>query len=227
MKVGADAMLLGALTGIDEQVKTILDVGTGCGIIALMVAQRSLATVDAIDIDESSIAEATINFHNSPWSDRLRAIHTSVQDFSLLHQNHYDLIVSNPPFFQNSLLPKNSKLQLAKHNRKLDFESFLTAANLLLSKTGTLAIILPVSEAESFLQQVGLYNLQLSESTSIIPKSGKKPNRKVLVLARNALITLLREIVLRDSSGRYTDEYMKLTRDFHPEKHFGNGYTTD
>lgn len=221
MKVGADAVLLGALTVIDENVKTILDVGTGCGIIALMVAQRSLAIVDAIDIDESSIAEATINFHNSPWSDRLRAIRTSVQDFSLLHQNHYDLIVSNPPFFQNSLLPKNTRLQLAKHNRQLDFESFLTAANLLLSKTGKLAIILPVNETDIFLQQAAGEGLFLSELIHIIPKSGKIPNRKIIMFSRHlATPPSVREFVLRNSLGKYSAEYMQFTREFHPEKYF-------
>jgi len=228
MKIGVDALLLGALTVIDENVKTILDVGTGCGIVALMAAQRSHALIDAIDIDQSSVSEAGINFQNSPWSSRLRTIHTSVQDFSQLRQNYYDLIVSNPPFFQNSLLPKNTKLQLAKHNQQLDFESLLVSTNLLLAKTGKIAVILPVNETEIYLQQATLLGLRLIECISIIPKTGKTPNRKVLVLAHYAATPpLIREIVLRDSSGRYTDEYMKLTCEFHPEKYFGDEITAD
>jgi tRNA1Val (adenine37-N6)-methyltransferase len=227
MKVGADAVLLGALTVIGEGVKTILDVGTGCGIIALMAAQRSHATVDAIDIDQSSIVEAGINFQNSPWNGRLRAIHTSVQDFSKLCQNHYDLIVSNPPFFQNSLLPKNPKLQLAKHNRELDFERFLTSINMLLSKTGKLAVILPVNESDIFLKQASLMELYLNESISIIPKSGKIPHRKILVLSRNTATSLsFREFVLLNNSGKYSAEYIKFTSEFHPEEYFSQGLTS-
>lgn len=221
MKVGTDAVLLGALANVDENCKRVLDVGTGCGIIALMLAQRSSALIDAIDIDENSVIEARENFQHSPWSNRLNSIHSSFQDFSSSGVDLYDLIVSNPPFFQNSLLPKNERFILAKHNQQLNFGNFLHASARLLSPTGKLAIILPVNESEIFTQTAGSMNFFLTRCYAIIPVIGKVQNRKVMLFSKeNDGNPICQEIMLRSGSGKFSDEYKLLTQDFHPDEYF-------
>lgn len=220
MRVGTDAVLLGSFTRVDINVRKILDVGTGCGIIALMLAQRTDALIDAIDVDEQTILEANSNFRSSPWSSRLNVQQVSFQDFAKSTSNDYDLIVSNPPFFQNSLLPKSEKLKLAKHNQQLGFESFLTATDVLLFKGGKFAIILPVIESESFLRQAGIKGFFMVNNCSVIPVSGKNPNRNIMMFSREEVKPVIGQIILRNSKGKFSEEYKQLTKDFHPEEYF-------
>ena len=154
MKVGTDAILLGSWTDVSNTNK-ILDIGTGCGIIALMLAQRSQAIIDAIDIDKSSIDEAAINFDNSPWKGRLRSIHSSVQDFSKKTNTKYDLIVSNPPYVDSEdmsgLAPEYSHepaLGLASGNDGLDSVlTILHDASRFLADDGILVVEVGNSQA--------------------------------------------------------------------------------
>ncbi|NLF41413.1 MAG: methyltransferase, partial [Bacteroidales bacterium] len=116
MKVGTDGVLLGVLTDIEHS-KNILDVGCGCGLISLMLAQRSRALIDAIDIEESAVLEARFNVECSPWPNRIQVYHSSFQDYCTDSRiSHYDLIVSNPPFFIDSLKNPHPKKSLARHS---------------------------------------------------------------------------------------------------------------
>ncbi|MBE0638609.1 MAG: methyltransferase [Bacteroidales bacterium] len=221
MKVGTDAVLLGTLAPVRQNCEKILDVGTGCGIIALMLAQRSSSRVDAIDIDAPSVAEARENFRQSPWSSRLNAINVSFQHFAGNIESSYDLIVSNPPFFQNSLLPVNERLSLAKHNHQLDFKSFIGSSDKLLTPRGLIAIILPVYEADQFLERAVSMNFYLMHCYSIIPVTDKNPNRKVMLFSREKPENqVFSEITLRMHSGEFSKEYRQLTTDFHPDEYF-------
>lgn len=221
LKVGTDALLLGALASLSGNEKLILDVGAGCGVIALMLAQRSPAVIDAIEIDVQSALEAGSNFKRSPWSNRLKSISTSFQDYSVSCNNQYDLIVSNPPFFQNCLLPQEKKSSLAKHNQQLGFDEFLSCSSRLLSADGTLTLILPVAESEVFTGKAEEYGLFLYRVTEIIPIENKKANRKVLHFSKKiSAAQVHQEITLREKDGKFSEEYKTLTRDFHPEEYF-------
>jgi tRNA1Val (adenine37-N6)-methyltransferase len=221
MKVGTDAMLVGALTGINPEHQRILDAGAGCGIIALMIAQRSDATVDAIDIDEQSVAEADINFKNSPWANRLSVFNDSLQHFSKNNPGKYDLIVSNPPFFQNSLLPANNRLGIAKHNQMLNFRDFLQCAYRLLNNTGEISLILPIKESAPFLHFAKAGNFALKQLCDIIPIEGKPANRRLLHLSKESGDEIQKStITLRTSSGKFADEYKQITKDYHPDIYF-------
>lgn len=216
MKVGTDAFIVGSWLKTDPVCRRILDVGTGCGIIALMLAQRSTARIDAIDIDEPSIEEAKSNFNNSPWNSRLHAIHASIRDFN--PDEKYDLIVSNPPFFRNSILPASARFRLAKHTTTFPLEDFVNKSKSLLMPGGKLAVILPDDVAVEFSNLAEDSGFNHSELLKIIPKEGKPVNRVVLVYLLNELANAIVEsLVIRDVSGQYTPAYKLLTEDFHAE----------
>lgn len=219
MKVGTDAILLGAGVELGVNHKWILDIGTGCGIVALMIAQRSTAHIDAIDIDKDSTHEAQKNFESSPWPHRLKSIHTSLANFvSGSDQKKYDLIVSNPPFFQNSLLPENDHLKIARHNVSLTLQGFAGGASYLLSENGRLAAILPSDVAPAFCSVVEGYGLFLNTQTIIIPKPNKAPKRLILEFSRmQARQVQTHQLTIRAANGNFTDEYKKLTHMFHPD----------
>ena len=216
MKVGTDAFIIGSWLKIDSGCRRILDVGTGCGIIALMLAQRSSARIDAIDIDQPSVEEAKSNFKNSHWSNRLNTIHASVTDF--YPDEKYDLIVSNPPFFSKSLLPVSEKLQRAKHAVTISLDDFVKKSKTLLHCGGKLAVILPVDVSEMFTKTAIDFGFHTHELLKIIPKEGKPANRLVLVLSLTGCLFPDEDtLVIRDKNGKYTADYKELTADFHAE----------
>ena len=215
MKVGTDAVILGAWLEVSSA-KNILEIGTGCGIIALMLAQKSAAIIDAIDVDEDSTNEAGENFANSPWNYRLKSFHFSLNDFADKKAGIYDLIVSNPPFFQNSLLPPSEKRQLARHNSNLSFEDFLDYGSRLLSHDGRLAVILPVSEEMKFIEIAERKSLFLLSKLEIFPKPSKPKKRVILVFSFHKTENLISDsIILRNENGTYSDDYKRITKDFH------------
>ncbi|NJM24894.1 MAG: methyltransferase [Bacteroidia bacterium] len=149
MKVGTDGVLLGAWTELTGSELRILDVGTGSGVIALMLAQRSAANthIDAIDIDEAGLEEARLNFDRSPWPTRLHVVHTAVQ---LYHAERYDLIVSNPPYFINSLRGHDDARNRARHTVSLSYAELIAAAARLLATNGSFNVILPAPAYTQF-----------------------------------------------------------------------------
>jgi tRNA1Val (adenine37-N6)-methyltransferase len=218
MKVGTDAFVLGAWLKVGDDVKQILDVGTGCGIIALFLAQKTKAFIDAIDIDKASIDEASLNFKQSPWSNRLRAIHSSVQDFKPEQNKKYDLIVSNPPFFSQSLLPDSERLKLAKHTTNFPMDVFIRKSFDMLNVDGKLAVILPVDESVGFLKQSVDTGFYVQGILEIFPKTGKPVNRKVMLLSKIASeMPVSENLIIRHEQGGYTDQYKALTKEFHAE----------
>lgn len=216
MKVGTDAILLGSWIDVSNT-NTILDIGTGCGIIALMLAQRSRAKIDAIDIDKGSIEEASENFNNSQWDNRLQAIHSSLLTYQENSTLKYDLIVSNPPYFQNSLLPSTEKLKLAKHNITLSYDDLIQSTEKLLSPHGRLAVILPSESAEHFIHKAEKAKLFLSGQLSIYPSPVKAAKRMILVFGHTKIDKIKSSgLILRNENEEFTEEYKQLTGDFHP-----------
>jgi tRNA1Val (adenine37-N6)-methyltransferase len=216
LKVGTDAVLLGAITDCSFA-KDILDIGTGSGIIALMLAQRSQAKIDAIEIDEKSFLAAKQNFLNSPWPERLSAIHDSFQYLCIKTSKTYDLIVSNPPFFSNSFKPSSESKQISKHNVSLDFKELVSGVAKLLNQKGKFNLIIPYSEKENFIQIAKTYGLHLNSILNIFPKAIKEPNRAILEFGYNKPPqTKSSSIVLRYPDNSYSEEYREFTKDFHP-----------
>ena len=146
MKVGIDGVLLGAWADVTSA-KSILDVGTGSGLIALMLAQRSNAGITAIDIEPNAVLQAEENVGLSPWKDRVKVLEVSLQDFSVPEDEKFDLIVSNPPYFVNSLKNPDAVRLSARHVTDLTHDVLLVKSLQLLKKTGRICLILPVNEA--------------------------------------------------------------------------------
>jgi len=214
MKVGTDGVLLGAWASVADA-RRILDVGTGTGLIALMLAQRSDALIDAVEIDELACEEAKFNFEQSPWSDRLAIFHSDFHLFSGLSTESYDLIVSNPPFFINSLKSSNEALAVARHNDLLSFSQIILGARQLLSRTGRLCIIIPFTSSVEFRECARLSGFYLRHQTNIIPKPDRTPKRVLLEFSLEADYPVNSELTIMDEKGSFTEDYKKLTAPFY------------
>lgn len=215
MKVGTDGVLLGAWTPLDGACR-ILDVGTGTGLIALMLAQRSEARIDAVEIDLAASMEARYNFEQSAWSKRLNLINADFLQFAGSSENTYDLIVSNPPFFVNSLKTSNAALAVARHNDWLSFSQLISGARKLLGSSGRFCVILPSSSFPEFKECARLAGFYLHHVTSVIPKTGKASKRILMEFSLLTGYPSEDELTVLDSEGRYTEDYKMLTASFYP-----------
>jgi tRNA1Val (adenine37-N6)-methyltransferase len=217
MKVGTDGVLLGALAPLSPCTTSILDIGTGSGLVALMLAQRcSTAAITAIDCDEGAYQQASLNFEASPWNERLTVLHRSLQEFQRLGLAPFDLIVSNPPFFANSLKAPDKARTTARHNDTLSIDELLFCSEKLLQKTGSIVLILPVSDQLNCVKLAERYGLCCHASTLIVPKPGAAPKRVVLVFSRLTASLQIRELMIETAvRGHYTPEFTALVRDFY------------
>ena len=215
MKVGTDAVLLGINAPIPENCQQILDIGCGCGIIALVLAQRSNASIIGIDIDKSSVEEAEKNTQNSPWKERLTFQHSSIQDFCISeNKQFFDLIVSNPPFFEDSLKSPFEKRNLSRHTDTLSLEELLSSADYCLSDKGYFVVILPADKLRKMTNICLKYNLFCTDILEIQPISSKPTNRIILIFSRQKTTTQTKTLILRNADNEYTNEYRQLTKDF-------------
>lgn len=213
MKVGTDGVLLGAWCDVSSA-RRILDVGTGCGVIALMVAQRnSMAMIDAIDIDVDSIAEASHNFAVSPWGERLTAIQANFTTFTV--DDPYDLIVSNPPFFTNGVLSPEQQRNQARHNTMLKFDELINHSCSLLTPTGVIAIITPADAQNDIRRSVIACGMNVRRITEVVPVAGLEPKRLLWELTRAEVVCHTSSLAIESAIGCYSPEYVSLTRDFY------------
>lgn len=223
MKVGTDGVLLGAWALQSEKLKvksgknTFLDVGTGSGLIALMLAQRfDNAQVDAIDMDADAVGQATENFARSPWSDRLSCRQIAVQELAKEKCTYYDAIVSNPPYFVDSLKNPNLQRQTARHTDTLSYEELLASCEHLLTADGVLSLILPAESEQVVLdtaKSVGLYPTRL---VHVYSKPGKPVKRILLELQkRNDQPCEESHFYIESATSPRSDEYTALTKDFY------------
>lgn len=213
MKVGTDALLLAALCPL-TQTGEILDIGTGCGVVALLIAQQVNCTIDALDLDSASINEARLNFFNSPWNSRLSAINTSIQEFAKASNKKYELIVSNPPFFAKSLKGENSRRNLARHNDSLNLDELFGNAGSLISSSGKFCLILPAELRETTINTAFKYGFHLNRSTEIITKAGKLPSRMVLTFSFSSSESTMNTLTISTADDQYTSEYKNLMSPF-------------
>lgn len=213
MKIGTDAVLLGAWAN-PFGARRILDIGTGCGIIALMLAQRNLeADITGIDIDMESIAEATNNAKNSPWHKRIAYENTSLQSF--YPTTPFDLIVSNPPFFQSGTTSPIAARKSARHTTKLSFSTLLHNASRLLSANGNFSVVVPESAQKEFIAVAKTLKLHLNQITFFKPLSKKKVERVMMNFCRNKTVCKESTLIHYQDDGAWTKEYIGLTKDFY------------
>ena len=216
MKIGTDAVLLGAWTPVKDNCQQILEIGCGCGVISLMLAQRSNAAITGIDIDASSVEEAMENAQNSPWKNRIDFQHISAQAFCVEeNKQRFDLIVSNPPFFEDSLKSPFEKRNLSRHTDTLSFDELAECVNYCLSDLGNFAVILPAKESDRIISSCHTYNLSCTCILQILPFTSKPANRVILLFSRQKQAMKTRNLAIRDSDGNYSHEYRQLTEEFY------------
>ncbi len=217
MKIGTDAVLLGAWCPINNNPFSILDIGAGTGILSLMLAQRSNAQqIDAIEIEENAYEQCVENFEASHWGDRLFCYHASLNDFINEPEDQYDIIISNPPFYSEDYKTDNSQRDLARFQDALPFEELVKATTLLLSENGIFAVIIPFKEENRLLNLCAQAELFPIKMTRVKGTPTGPIIRSLLAFKRYELPVLsANELVIESSRHMYTEAYTKLTRDFY------------
>ena len=215
MKVGTDGLLLGAFAPLPEPGGAILDIGAGSGLISLMLAQRSLAAnaIDAIELDSAAAAQAMLNVANSPWPTAIQLIKGDILTYH--SAKRYRLIVSNPPFFQQSLLPVDKKRSQARHTDSLPLAALLTKAGELLHAEGIFSLILPLAEAEAMLQQALAQGWCLARRCEVRSKANKPVQRLLLSLSKQKQKAANSSLIIHQADGGYSAEYKALLQDFY------------
>lgn len=214
MKVGTDGTLLGAWTDVRKATQ-ILDIGTGTGLIALMLAQRAAesVTIDAVEIDEAAYSDAQENFAASPWHDRIHLHHTAIQNFN--PSTLFDLIVTNPPYFQKSYKPPTAQREAARHTEQLTFDEILSIAEKLLTPSGKLNLILPYTEGLQFINLAEHKGLHCTRQWIFRTRANKPVERFLLEFSWIKNERDEGEILLYSSGENWSAGYKELTRAFY------------
>lgn len=215
MKVGTDAMVLGSWTQVEEA-ETILDIGTGTGILALMLAQRSEAfNIDAIEIDDDAFEEAVTNFENSPWGDRLFCYHTSIQEFAEEIDDQYDLIVCNPPYFSPAEIESYTGRNVARQTHLLNHLTLVKNTVQLLSESGSCAFSLPFESEAFFIELAQSQNLFLQRRLRMKDRENTDMVRSFLQFGKKAKPLEDEILILKNSDLTYSNQFIELTIDFY------------
>ena len=218
MKVCTDACIFGAYVARQFssgklEANNILDIGTGTGLLSLMVAQKTNAAIDAIEIDEAAFHQARDNFDQSPWRERLNIVHTDALLFGT--GKKYDCIISNPPFFEDDLRSANATTNAAKHDTTLTLEQLLTAMAKHLSRGGFFAVLLPVQRTRFFIESAVAANYYLNEQL-LIRHSREHPFfRSILFFSHNDTTVESNELAIKNETGKYTPEFVELLKDYY------------
>ncbi len=217
MKLSGDAVLLGAIAEPGHSIN-ILDIGTGCGILALMLAQKSQAAIDAVEIDASSAKQASQNSQLSLWNDRIKIHHASIMDYAEKYSKKYDCIICNPPYFQGQLKSACPAKSKARHDSSLDFGQLSHCVNRLLSETGTFWAIIPVSEKNNFLKAFLNSGLYCLKNISISDKTGREPKRLISCFSFSVPESVSEQtLILKNTDNSPSADFVSLTKDFYLE----------
>lgn len=214
MKVGTDSVILGAWVTV-HNAKSIIDIGCGSGLISLLLAQRS-QNIDilGVEIDEGSAKDSIYNFHHAPWSNNLQFRHCDIRKFD--SKKKYDLVISNPPFFTGSLLPKNNEREGARHDKSLSLNDLLRSTVRLMNKKGTLAIVFPYDREEELIQnayEMGLFPHRILHTRN---KPQAQIKRSFIEFQKVKVPIVEKELFsIRDEENKYSQEYKMLTKEFY------------
>ena len=214
MKVGIDGILLGAWADVSD-CNSILDIGTGTGLIALMLAQRSQARITAIEIEKNAAEEAIENVAASPWKKRVDVQNVSLQKFAAESNQRFDLIVSNPPFFQNSLKAGDENRSLARHTDSLPYKTLVEITSALLTEEGRSAFIFPKSALKEIEILVQLNQLYLKRITTVAPNEKKTVNRILVEMSKKENSTQADSLQIYNNDGSWNDNFKTLTCDYY------------
>jgi tRNA1Val (adenine37-N6)-methyltransferase len=213
-KVGTDGTLLGAWTTL-ENAKHILDIGTGSGLIAIMAAQRTReqSSVEAIEVSQPDCEQALENIRRSPWPDKIKIYHTSLQKFHSAQK--FDCIISNPPYFNNSYKPPNESRITPRHTDTLSFEELITHSRRLLKDTGRLNVVMPYAEGLQFIELAKQQGFYITRQWSFLTRQEKPIERWLLEFSLESLEVETGEILLYSKGGEWSDGYKELTKEFY------------
>ncbi len=217
MKVGTDSVLLGAWAKINPK-EHVLDIGTGTGILSLMLAQKvnGNCKIEAIEIENSAIIDAQINFKNSKWSASLNLIEN---DFNLYKfSTSYDVIISNPPFFEGLAPTHKSRSTARNASDKLSYKNLISKASQLLKKSGRIYLVIPMENYEKVIQLASNNGLELKSKLSLRPKLGKAVNRVLIELVKEGEFSgtlISNELIIRNEENIYTCEHRLLTKEYY------------
>jgi tRNA1Val (adenine37-N6)-methyltransferase len=216
MKVGTDGVLLGAWCNV-KNAGSVLDIGTGSGLIAIMQAQRnSKCFIDGVETDLESYSQAVSNANNCPWKSRIAMHHTSFQDYWMQCNKTYDMIVSNPPYFQNSLLNPSAERSAARHSHSLSMDDLIDGVITLLDPSGSYHMIMPVTEALIFIGKAEAKSLFCRKITSVLPNPGKSPKRLLMEFKHSKGDVENSELIIElGKRHEYSEEFKALTKDFY------------
>jgi len=223
MKVGTDGVLLGSWAPIttadsDGDTYQVLDIGTGSGLVAIMLAQRLSEKkyhIDAIDIEPQAASQAAKNVLASPWNPFIEVHLVGLQDFAIACKIKYHLIVSNPPYFQNSLKNPDKQKEIARHTDSLSYEELITSAKQLLAQHGVLALILPARYEIEILDIAKANGLFVEHITRIKTKANKTEKRILIALKEHTTATIEDVLTLEDENSSRSEEYKQLTQSFY------------
>jgi tRNA1Val (adenine37-N6)-methyltransferase len=215
MKVGVDAVLLGSWAD-PGNAKEVLDIGTGTGLLSLMLAQKSEASITAIDIDTGSYGQAFANVKASKWYDRIEVHNISIQEFAIKTSKRFDFIICNPPFFNSTLVSPDNKRTMARHDASLGLNELFSCVVGLLNENGRFLMIYQYDRKEEVISEATNFELYPSKALVIKGNEHKNPNRIVFEFGRESGICIESEIAIRNSAtNEYTEKYKQMTKDYY------------
>lgn len=216
MKVGTDGVILGAWVNC-EDAESILDVGTGTGLIALMLAQKSSAAIKAIDIDKDAVLQAKENVFNSPFRNYIEVLQYSFQEFCKKSSSKFDLVVTNPPYFHQSYKSINEGRSLARHADSLTNNELIEGVKIILQPKGFFYLILPKTEAEQFIRLANKSNLYLQQLLRVKSRIDKDVEKRFVMKFGLKEVKTKEEVLIieEDKRHQYTPQYKELTKDYY------------
>lgn len=215
LKVCTDSVLLGAWADL-HNAKKILDIGAGMGILAIISAQRNQeADIFAVEIDKQNADLATLNAENSPWSNRIKVVNTSIEEFSDSGATNFDAIICNPPFFLNSLKSDNERKNIAKHATNLTINKLLECTSTLLSDDGVANFIIPTKDLSLWESVANQFLLQIIKITKVKNYPNKESHRCLIVFSKKKQACIKDQMSIYLEKGIYTEEYKELCKDFY------------
>ena len=218
MKVCTDACIFGAcvaefIAGRSLSNTSCLDIGTGTGLLSLLLAQKTNALIDAVEIDEAASLQAKENFDGSPWKDRLHIFNTNALAF--IPEKKYDYIIANPPFFEGDLKSGNEKKNTARHDTDLTFQQLLQLTDTHLKEDGFFSVLLPFQRTGYFEKAAEVYHFSMVKKILLKQTTGHAYFRSILFFSRILSTAIINELIIKDEEGKYTQPVVELLKDYY------------